>query len=189
MAKGKRKGGGGGGAKSHLGMAAFLGTIIAGIVVLVNLIVFGIALSGLDTAITNATLYTEQVGVPQVLGTLGMVVFFVFMAAGIAVLAASSAVATIKAAAGGLMDILMGAITGGISIVVAFIVYSLAQSQLHTVYLAANATVNKAQLGGLIAIIPIFGLVLAVLFVSAGIAPLVGAGVGGYKAVKSGGLF
>lgn len=188
MAKHRRSGGGGGGGNKGMAMLSFFGTIIAGIVILVNLIVFGIALSSLDTAITTAGTYTEQVGVGQVLGSMGMVVFVVFMVAGIAVLSGAAFVATKKAMSGGLTDILMGAISGGISIVVAFIIYGLTQSQLHTAYLAANATVNKTQLAGLVTIIPIFGIVLAVLFVSAGIAPLVGAGVGGYKAVKSGGL-
>ncbi|OGO00998.1 MAG: hypothetical protein A2Y58_03235 [Chloroflexi bacterium RBG_13_51_52] len=178
----KRSGGGGGGGGGKSGQWMGFMAIIMGIVALIiNLIMFNVGIGALDDAYTAAATYTEQIGLLDIMGIWGMVIFLIFVAAGIAALTGGSVMQWRKAVAGSWMDVFMVAIMGGVTLVIALILNGIAQTTLHTAYLAANATVNKAHFTGLLDIMGIWGMVIFVSLMAAGIAQIAAAAYGSYK--------
>src|SRR4030042_717832 len=87
----KRSGGGGGGGGGKSGQWMGFMAIIMGIVALIiNLIMFNVGIGALDDAYTAAATYTEQIGLLDIMGIWGMVIFVSLMAAGIAQIAAAA---------------------------------------------------------------------------------------------------
>lgn len=171
---------GGGGGKSSQWMG-FMAIVMGAVALLVCLIMFGIGISSLDDAYTAAATYTEQVGLTDVMGIWGLVIFIVFMAAGIAALTGGSIVQWKKATTGGWMDVFMVAIMGGVTLVIALLLNGTIQTQLHAAYVTANATVNVAEFAGLLSIMTIWGMVIFLALMGAGISQLAGAAYGSYK--------
>jgi len=173
---------GGGGSNTKMGQwTGFMAIIMGAVALLVCLIMFGIGIDALDDAYTSAASYTEQVGLTSVMGIWGLVIFIVFMAAGIAALTGGSVINWKRATSGGWMDVFMVAIMGAVTLVISLILNTTIQGQLHTAYLAANATVNKAQFSGLLNIMTIWGMVIFLALMAAGISQLAGAAYGSYK--------
>ncbi len=175
------RGGGGGGGKSGSQWLGFMAIIMGAVALLVCLIMFGIAIGALDTAYTAAATYTEQVGLTSIMGIWGMVIFLIFMAAGIAALGGGSVVQWKKATTGGWMDVFMVAIMGAVTLVISLLLNTIIQAQLHTAYVAANATINNAQFSGLLSIMTIWGMVIFLTLMGSGIAQIAGAAYGSFK--------
>lgn len=183
MGRRKRHSGGGGGGKGNQWMG-FIAIVFGTVAMLVTLIMFGIALDTLDTAYTSAGTYTEQVGLTSVMGIWPLVLFIMFMAAGLGALGAGAYVNVKKAITGGWMDIFMVVIMGTVSLVIALLMNTTIQGQLHTAYTdAANVskTVNIADFAGLLSVMTIFGMVIFLSLMGTGIAQLSAAVYGGYK--------
>ena len=96
----------------------FLVTIFAAIAMLIDLIIFSIALDSLDTAYTAAATYTEQVGLTSVMGIWPLVLFVIFMAAGLAALAGGAIIQARRAITGGWMDVFLTAVMGGVALII-----------------------------------------------------------------------
>ena len=159
----------------------FMAIVMGAVALLVCLIMFGIGIDALDDAYTAAATYTEQVGLTDVMGIWGLVIFIVFMAAGLASLTGGSVVQWKKATTGGWMDVFMVAIMGGVTLVIALLLNGTIQTQLHAAYVTANATVNKAQFAGLLSIMTIWGMVIFLALMGSGISQIAGAAYGSYK--------
>lgn len=166
--------------------SGLLGTIFGGITILICLISFGIAIGQLDTAYTAAGGYDGQVGLTDVMGIWGMVLFVVFMAVGLSAVAGSSAMQWAKITKGGWMEIFMGVIMGAVGIVIALIINGLVQAQLHAAQVAVNATANVASFSGLVSIMTIWGMVIFLVLVGSGVSSLVASAVGGYRKIRGG---
>lgn len=173
------KGGGGGGKSSQ--WFGFLAIVMGVVAMLVCLIMFNIGIDALDDAYTDAATYTEQVGLTDVMGIWGLIIFIVFMAAGIAALTGGSIVQWKRATTGGWMDVFMVAIMGGVTLVICLLLNGTIQSALHDSYVTANACVNKAYFSGLLNIMTIWGMVIFLGLMAAGISQLAGAAYGSYK--------
>lgn len=178
--KSRRRNGGGGSGRASQWMG-FLAIVMGAVAVLVCLIMFGIGIDSLDTAYTAAATYTEQVGLTDVMGIWGLVIFIVFMAAGLAALTGGSVIQWRKATTGGWMDVFMIAIMGGVTLVIALLLNGTIQTQLHAAYVTANATTNKASFSGLLSIMTIWGMVIFLALMGAGLSQLAGAAYGSYK--------
>lgn len=175
----KRKFRSGGGKTSQ--WMGFLAIVFGAVALLVCLIMFGIGIDALDDAYTEAATYTEQVGLTDVMGLWGLVIFIVFMAAGIASLTGGAVIQWRKATTGGWMDVFMVAIMGGVTLVIALLLNGTIQGQLHTAYTTANATTNIASFAGLLDIMTIWGMVIFLALMGAGLSQLGGAAYGSYK--------
>jgi len=185
----KRKSGGGGGGEGMTGVAApLIANIFGAVMMLIALILFGIGLSSLDTAYTAAATYTEQVGLTDIMGIFALVIFLVVMGVGIAALGAGSVMSWRRAQSGGWMGVFMAFVMGVVGLVIALLLNTIIQGQLHTVYTtAANAseTVNIAQFAGLLDVMTIWGMIIFISLIASGITGIVGAGVGGYKTLRA----
>jgi len=170
----------GGGSKASQWMG-FLAIVMGAVAMLVVLIMFNIGIDALDAAYTDATTYTEQVGLTDVMGIWGLVIFIIFMAAGIAALTGGSIVQWKKATTGGWMDVFMVAIMGGVTLVISLLLNGTIQSALHTAYVTVNATANLAEFSGLLDIMTIWGMVIFLALMGAGVSQLAGAAYGSYK--------
>ncbi len=179
---GKRHHSGGGG-KGVMGgsMAGFMVTILGGVAMLIALIMFGIGIGQLDAAYTSAATYTEQVGLTSIMGIWAMVIFLILIAAGLAALGVGSYMQIKKATTGGWMDVFLVFIMGSVGLIIALILNTIIQGQLHTAYVTANATVNKASFPGMLSIITVFGMVIFLSLMGAGIAQISGSFYGTYK--------
>lgn len=176
----RRKRGGGG--SSNMGQwTGFLAIVFGAVAMLVCLIMFGIGIDALDDAYTAAATYTEQTGLTDVMGIWGMIIFIVFMAAGIAALTGGSLINWKRATTGGWMDVFMVAIMGGVTLIIALLLNSTIQSSLHDAYVTANATVNVAEFAGLLSIMTIWGMVIFLALMGAGISQIGAAAYGSYK--------
>ncbi len=166
-------------------MTGFLMIVFGCVAMLVDLIMFGIAIGSLDTAMTTATTYSSEMpGLSSVMGIWGLVIFLAFMALGIAALAGGT-ISTIRGKAGGSwMDMLMLSIMGGVTIIIALVMNGVILTQLHTAIQTANTTVHKAQFVGLVSIMGVFGMVIFLSLMAAGLAMIGAAGFGGYKKIK-----
>ena len=180
----KSSGGGGGGGMSG-GAAPLIANIFGAVMMLIALILFGVAIDSLDTAYTAAGTYTEQVGLTDVMGIFGLVVFLVIVGVGIAALGAGSVMSWKRAQSGGWMGVFMAFVMGVVGLVIALLLNTIIQGQLHTAYLAANATANVASFVGLLDVMTIWGMIIFISLISSGIVGIVGAGVGGYKNLKA----
>lgn len=156
------------------------------VIMIVSLIVFGIVIEQLDTSITTTSALihvTDMQGLTSIMPLWGMIIFMLFVTGGLASLI-GGAVLTIKSRyGGGWMDTVMLAITGGISTLVAIVCYGLAITQLDTAMTTVNATTNT--LTGTYDIMGVFGMVIFIAFMGAGLSMIVAAGVSGFQAVKS----
>lgn len=183
----KKSGGssGGGGFKAGALNASrwtgFLTIVFGAVAMLVCLIMFNVAIGSLDDAYTSASAFTEQVGLTEVMGIWGLVIFIIMMAAGIAALVGGSVVQWVKATYGSWMDVFMVAIIGTVTLVISLFLNGTIQTALHTSYVAANATVNKAAFVGLLDIMTIWGMVIFLALMGAGVSQLAGAAYGSYK--------
>lgn len=175
--------GGGGGSSSVMASrwSGFLAIVMGAVALLICLIGFNIGIGSLDTAYTAAAAYTEQVGLTDVMGIWGLVIFIIFMAAGIAALTGGSVIQWKKATTGGWMDVFMVAIMGTVTLVISLILNGTIQTALHTAYVTANATVNKASFTGLLDIMKIWGMVIFLALMGAGVSQLAAAAYGTYK--------
>lgn len=181
----KHRGGGKGGGGGNQWMG-FMVTVFGGVLLLISLIMFGIAIAQLDTSITSAGTYTEQVGVTSIMGIFGLVVFLVLTGSGLAAVTGGSVMTWKRTVGGGWMDVFLAFIMGTVSLVISLIVFGITQNQLHTAYVAANATVNKASFTGLLSIMGIFGVVFFLAYIGTGLSAIAAAGYGGYKNLKGG---
>lgn len=179
-----RGNGGIGSGKSQF--VGLIGTIFGAIALLIALITFGIAIGQLDTAYTAAEAYTDQVGLTDVMGIWGMVIFVIFMAVGLSAVIGSSVMQWKKIAGGGWTEIFIGVIMGTVSVVVALILNTLIQAQLHAAQVTVNATTNVANFPGLVDIMTIWGMVIFLTLISAGVSSLLAASYGGYRQMKGG---
>jgi len=180
MPRFRKKNNGGGGGKSNQWMG-FLAIVMGTVAMLVCLIMFNIGIGSLDDAYTAAAAYTEQVGLTDVMGIWGLVIFIVFVAAGIAAMTGGAVIQWKKASGGGWMDVFMVAIMGGVTLVIALLMNGTIQGSLHTAYVTANATVNKAAFSGLLEVMTIWGMVIFLALMGSGISQLAGAAYGSYK--------
>ncbi len=87
------------------------------------------------------------------------------------------------------MDAFLSFAMGAVSLVIALIVNTLVQAQLHTTYTTAanvSETVNIASFPGLLSIMSIFGMLIFLTLIGSGISAIVAAGWGAVKQVKGG---
>ncbi len=178
------KGGGDGMMSRSSPWMGFLVTIFGAIAMLIDLIIFSIALDSLDTAYTAAATYTEQVGLTSVMGIWPLVLFVIFMAAGLAALAGGAIMQAKKAITGGWMDVFLTAVMGGVALIISALLNTTIQAQLHTAYAAAactTSTANIASFAGLLSIMTVFGMVIFLSLMGAGIGQIAAAAYGGYK--------
>lgn len=178
MKKSKGKRSSGGGSSSWGGMVLVVFGCIA---LLVSLIMFAVAIGQLDTAITSAGTYTEQVSLTDVMGIFGLVTFLAFMVLGIGAIGGGAYLNIRSRVGGSWMDLAMLAIMGGITIVIALIMNTIIQAQLHTAYVTANTTTNVASFVGLIEVMGVFGMVIFITLIAGGLSQVGGAGFGAYK--------
>jgi len=177
----RKKVGGGGSSGGRSQWMGFLAIVMGAVALLICLIMFGIGLGALDTAYTTAATYTEQVGLTDVMGIWALVIFIIFMAAGIAALTGGSIIQWKRATTGGWLDVFMVAIMGGVTLVISLILNGTIQGQLHTAYAAAQVTANIANFSGLLNIMTIWGMVIFLALMGAGVSQLAGAAYGSYK--------
>lgn len=180
----RRSSGGGsrGGGLSNWG--GFVSIIMGAVAMLVCLITYSIALDNLDTAYTTAATYTEQVGLTSVMGIWPLVLFMIFMAAGLAALGGGAYVQAKKALGGSWVDIILVIVMGTVTIVIATLMNTTIQGQLHTAYTNAactTITANIASFSGLLNIMTIWGMVIFLTLMAAGIVPIGAAMYGSYK--------
>ena len=172
----------GGGSKGGMNQwMGFMAIIMGVVALLICLIMYGIALTNLDTAYTTAATYTEQVGLTSVMGIWPLVLFLLFMTLGLGAIGVGAYINTKKALSGGWMEIFLVVVMGTVTIVVAVLMNTTIQGQLHTTYVAANATTNIDQFQGLLSIMKIFGMVIFLGLMASGIAPIAAAGYSGFK--------
>ena len=184
MSRYRRKrggGGGGGGSVMQNKWGGYMAIVFGTIALLITLIMYGIALSNLDTAYTSAATYTEQVGLTSIMGIWPLVLFIIFMTAGLAAITGGTVMNWKKTSGGGWMDVFMGLILGTVGIVIAILMNTTIQSQLHSAYVAANASTNIASFSGLLSTMTIFGMVIFLSLMAAGTSHILAAGYGGYK--------
>lgn len=186
MPRRKRSYSGGGGGNNPA--APLITQVFGGVMMLIALVLYGIALGQLDTAYTAAETYTEQVGLTDIMGIFPMVIFLVIVGVGIAALAGGSIMGWKRAMSGGWTAVFMSFVMGVVGLVIALILNTLIQGQLNTVYTTAanvSETVNIASFPGLLSIMTIWGMVIFIALISSGISGIVAAGVGGYKQIKA----
>lgn len=179
--------------KSHSGsaggkstMTGFLLIVFSCVLTIAALIIFGIAIGQLDTAITDASALTwssSMTGLTSIMPLWGMVLFLLFMGAGLATLAGGAYVTIKGSMSGGWMGVMMLLIYGGVALVISLITNSLALTQLDTAMTTVNSTTN--ELTGTLDIMGIFGMVIFLSYIGAGMAMLVAAGISGFKKVRS----
>ncbi len=180
----RRNRGGGGRSNTSTGWLGFIAIVFGTVALLICLIMFGIGLDTLDTAYTSAATYTEQVGLTSVMGIWPLILFIIFMAAGLAAVGAGSYVNVKKALTGGWMDIFMVVIMGTVSLVISLLMNTTIQSQLHTAYVDASnvsKTANIASFSGLLSVMTIWGMVIFLALMASGLSQLIGAAYGSYK--------
>ena len=150
------------------------------------LILFAIGIDQLDTAYTAAAAYTEQVGLTDIMGIWGMILFLVFVGAGISVIAGGAVFNFVKTIRGGWMEAFMSFAMGAVGLIIALILNTISQAQLHTAYVAANATTNLASFSGMLSIMTIFGMLIFLTLIGSGVSGVVAAGWGAVRQVRGG---
>lgn len=183
MGKGKSISSGG---TNRSAVAGLIGQVIGGAFILFALILFAIGIDQLDTAYTAAGSYTEQVGLQDIMGVWGMILFLVFVGCGITVIAGSSVYNFVKTISGGWMQAFLSFAMGVVGLVIALILNTLVQGQLHTAYVAANATANKASFSGMLDIMTVFGMLIFLVLIGSGVSGIVAAGWGAVRNVRAG---
>jgi len=175
--------GGGGGSRGNQWLG-FIAIVMGTVSMLITLIMFSIGLDTLDTAYTSAATYTEQVGLTSVMGIWPLVLFIIFMAAGIGALTAGAYINVKKALSGGWIDVFMVVIMGTVSLIIALLMNTTIQAQLHTAYTDAactTKTANIASFSGLLSTMTIWGMVIFLSLMATGISQIGAAAYGSYK--------
>lgn len=184
MGKYRKKRNSGGGGNSTGPWGGVILTVFGAIALLVALIMFGIGIGQLDTAITNAASYTEMTSLDDIMGIFGLVIFLAFMVLGLGGIGGGAYVNLRQRMGGSWMDLIMLAIMGGVSIVIALIMNNIILTQLHAAYTIAACTTNVADFVGLLDIMGIFGMVIFISLIASAVVQIGGAGFGAYKKVK-----
>lgn len=179
MKKGK------GGFTKTSNFVGILGLIFGCVALFICLISFDIAIGQLDTSYTTGASYSDQVGLDEVMGVWGMILFLVFMSVGLAAIAGGAVYQVMRTVRGGWLEVFMGVVMGAVAIVIALIMNDLIITQLHTSQVTVNATTNVASFSGLVSMQTIFGMIIFITVISSGISSLVASGVGAYKNIKS----
>lgn len=180
----KMYGGGGGGGSRKTLISGIIGQVLGGALMLFALILFGIGVAQLDTAYTAAS--GDQVGLRDIMGIFGMVLFLVFIGAGVVVLGGTAVYAYLKSKGGSWMDAFIGFAFATVGLVIALILNTILQGQLNTTQVAINALTNIANFPGLYAISRIFGIIIFLSLLSPGIAAIAGAAQGAVGRVRAG---
>lgn len=184
MARYKKKHRSGGGSRGTSGWGGTIMIIFGCVAMLVCLIMFTIAIGQLDEALTDAATYSYMTSLDDVMGIFGLVTFLAFMVLGLGAIG-GGAYLNIKSRMGGSwMDLLMLAVMGGITIVIALIMNGIILAQLDTAYGTANVTTNVADFVGLLDVMAVFGMVIFLTLMAGGLSQVGGAGFGAYKRVK-----
>lgn len=170
-------GGGGGGRNPWAGTISIVFGTIA---MLACLIMFGIGIQQLDSAITSAASYTEQTSLVNIMGIFGIVIFLAFMLLGLAGLVGGTYY-NVKNNSGDWSQLVLLAIMGGITLVITLIMFGINNTQLHTAYTTANACTNKTYMVGLTDIMGIWGMVLFVIMLGSALSQIGFAVWGGGK--------
>jgi len=174
--------GGGGGSRTSNMWAGPIAIIMGAVALVICLITFGIAIDQLDSSLTTAATYTLMVGLPEVMGVFGMIIFLVFMALGLGALAGGTYMQWKQATSGSWTDIFMVAVMGGVSIVITLVINGVALSQLNTAMGTVNSTTNYATyFTGLYSVMGVWGLVVFISLMGASLAQFAAAGYAGYK--------
>ena len=182
----KKKSGGGGGGGGGSMWGGSLAIIFGAVALVICLITFGIAIGQLDTSITTAATYTQMVGLDDIMGVFGMVIFIAFMALGLGGLVGGSIMQWQKSMSGSWSDLFMVAIMGGVTLVVALVVNTIALAQLDTAMTTVNSSTNyAAYFTGLFNIMGVFGMVIFVSLIGASLAQFAGFGIGAYRKLRS----
>ena len=178
----KRRSNGGGGGRGVGMWAGSLAIIFGAVALVICLITFGIAIDQLDTSVTSAISYTEMIGLDDVMGVMGMVIFIVFMALGLGGLVGGSIMQWRQAMGGGWASLFMVAIMGAVTVVIALVVNDVALEQLDAAMTTVNSTTNySSYFTGLFNIMGVFGLVIFVSLLGAALSQFAGFGVGAYR--------
>jgi len=188
MAKGKRRFGGGGGMMGGKKSAVMglVAQVIGAVFLVFALILFTIGIGQLDTAYTAASSYTEQVGLVDIMGIWGMILFLVFVGAGLTVIAGGAVYNFITTIRGGWMEAFMSFAMGAVGLVIALILNTITQSQLNAAYVAANASTNIASFSGMLDIMGVFGMLIFLTLVGSGISGVVASGWGAVTNLRKG---
>src|SRR4030042_1385475 len=145
MARRKHFGSSGGGGGHRSAVAGLVSQVIGGAFIMFALILFGIGIGQLDTAYTAAGTYTEQVGLTDIMGVWGMIIFLVFVGAGLTVVAGGAVYNFVKTIKGGWMEAFLSFAMGAVGLVIALILNTITQGSLHDAYVTANAPTNIAR--------------------------------------------
>ena len=184
---GKKTNGGGG--QSAMGKSAVVGLmsqVIGGAFILFALILFGIAINQLDTSYTSAATYLGQVGLTDIMGMFGMVIFLVFIGAGISVVAGGAVYNFSQTIHGGWMQAFLSFAMGAVGLVIALILNTISQTQLQAAGVTINGTTNIANFSGLYDVWTIFGMLIFLVLIGSGISGVVAAGVGAIRNIRGG---
>ncbi len=166
-------------------VSGLIGQVIGGTLMLFALILFGIAISQLDGAYTSAIAY-DQVGLTDIMGIFGMVLFLVFVGAGVAVLGGTAVYIYSKSVSGGWMGAFLGFAFATVGLVIALILNTILQSQLNTQQVAINALSNVSNFPGLYDISRIWGMIIFLSLLAPGIAGISGSVVGAIGKIRGG---
>lgn len=184
MARRKRNYGSGGGGKKTA-IVGLVSQVIGGAFLLLALILFGIGIGQLDTAYTSAATY-DQVGLTDIMGIFGMILFLVFVGVGLSVIAGGAIYNWARTVRGSWMEAFMSFAMGAVSLVIALILNTVIQGQMNTAQVAINATTNIANFPGLYSISRIFGMLIFLTLVGSGVSAIVASVVGVTKAIRGG---
>ena len=188
MSRYRKNRGGGGGGSPKTSVTGMVSQVIGGAFILFALVLFGIGIDQLDTAYTAAATYTEQVGLTDIMGIWGMILFLVFVGAGITVIAGGAAYSFMKTIRGGWMDAFMSFAMGAVGLIIALILNTITQAQLHSAYVTANATTNLTSFAGMLSIMTIFGMLIFLTLIGSGVSGVVAAGWGAVRQIRGGGV-
>jgi len=176
--KGSSGGGGGGNTNKYAG---FLAIVLGSVAMLICLIAYGIVISNYDTAYTAASGYSWATGMTSIMGVWPLILFLVFMAAGLGAVGVGAYINWNKGANGGWTDVFLVFIMGAVSVVITVIMFGIINTQMNTLAVAINATTNVAKFTGLVSIYGIWPMVIFLAMMAASVSQLGAAGYGAYK--------
>lgn len=171
--------------RSRGAVVGMISQVIGGAFLLLALILFGIGLSQLDTAYTSAKAY-DAVGLTDIMGIFGMLLFLTFIGTGLTVLAGGAVYNWMTTVRGSWMESFMSFAYGAVALVIALILNTVVQGQLNTAQVAINAATNIASFPGLYNISRIFGMLVFLSLVGTGIAAIVASGVAAVRTIRGG---
>jgi len=178
----RRRSGGGGGGNSR-GWGGQLLIVFGCVAMIVSLIMFSIGIDQLDAAIDAVNNTGAQfVGLEDIMNVSGLIVFLAFVMLGLAAVGGGAYLNIRARMSGSWMDLLMLAVFGGITLIIALIMNTITLTQLNTAIATINAT--GTTFVGLYDVARVFGLVIFLALLSAALGQLAGAGYGAYKNVR-----